>query len=227
MNFLELVNRTKVESARSGGQIGGVAVARGDDKRIVNWVASAWVELQNECDWRWMRKSVEKDILADKQRYPLSDFSITDFRRWVEETDDYYPVVYQLTSPTTIGGLRFYSFERFRRDFIVSPTAPGAPQVWSVDFNDDLLIGPTPEAAWKIKIDYWSDVTRLGNDADTPSMPARFHEVLVWRALMELASFDAAPEVYSRAKSNYDRMHGDLRHEQGPKMGLRGRSLSR
>lgn len=227
MNFLELVNRVKTESARSGGQIGGVGVASGDDKRIVNWVASAWVELQNECDWRWMRKSVDKDLAAGKQAYSASDFSIVDFRRWVEETPTYYPVVYQVAAPAAVGEVHFQDYELFRRGFIVSPTAPGSPQVWSVGFNDDLLIGPTPDVAWKIKIDYWSDVTRMALDADEPSMPARFHEILVWRALMELSSFDAAPEVYSRAKGNYDRMHGDLRHEQGPKMTLRGRSLFR
>lgn len=229
MNYLQLANRVKSESARSGGTIASKATAFGDDVRIFGWLANAWVELQNETDWRWMRKSVEKDILNATIRYTptnLTGFNILDLRRWVEPTRDYQPLVYQVSAPAYRSPLEWVAVDAFRRDFVNTPHQASSPQYWSVDYNDDLLIGPTPVGAWKLVIDYWQDVVPLVLDADVPAMPARFHEILVWRALMELASFDAATEVYSRAKANYDTIHANLRAEQGPKMAWRGRSLS-
>lgn len=40
--------------------------------------------------------------------------------------------------------------------------------------------------------------------------------ILVWRALMELASFDAAPEVYARAQMNFANMDREMRRRYGP-----------
>ena len=43
----------------------------------------------------------------------------------------------------------------------------------------------------------------MAADADTPDMPSEFHLLLVWRALQEVAKFDAAPEVLARAEKNH------------------------
>lgn len=226
MNFLQLVQRTKTESGRSGTQIASVATTYADDARIVAWVASAWIELQNETDWRWMRKAVTVDLLANQARYTRANFSITDFRRWVPTTDEYKPTVYKVSEPNQITRLEETHYDAFRRDFLDVTNNPGTPQQFAIDYNDDILVGPTPDANRKLRIDYWSDVTRLALDADEPNMPARFHEILVWRALMEIASFDAAPEVLTRASGNYGRMHSDLWAEQVPPIVMRGRKIA-
>jgi hypothetical protein len=40
-------------------------------------------------------------------------------------------------------------------------------------------------------------------DTDTPMIPTRFHNLIVWRALAEYGGFDAASEVFTRADRNY------------------------
>nr|HPL79494.1 hypothetical protein [Burkholderiaceae bacterium] len=61
--------------------------------------------------------------------------------------------------------------------------------------------------AYKLRIEYWKEPSELAADADTPDMPDRFHMLLVWAALQEVAKFDAAPEVLARAEKN----HGALK----------------
>ncbi len=229
MNFLAIANRVKTESGRSGGPIVSALTAFGDDARMFGWINVAWTRIQNETDWRWMRKSVVKDLLPNIMRYVATDvagFNLANVDRWVRQGANYNPLTYLASAPSLLTPLSVYPDDAFWRDFINAAHVAAPPMYWSVDYNGDLLIGPKPDVARKLVIDYWSTNQTLVLDADIPAMPAKFHDLLVWGALMELASFDAAPEVYTRAQGNYMSMHSDLRYEQGPRMGLAGRRIA-
>ena len=46
MNYLQLVNRTRVECGITGPTLTTVQSLTGEAARIANWVTSAWVDIQ-------------------------------------------------------------------------------------------------------------------------------------------------------------------------------------
>jgi hypothetical protein len=229
LNFLQIVNRLKVESGRSGGPIGSVATVGADDARLVAWAADFWRELQTSRDWRWMRATGAALPVLDGQVIydPDADWALTDFGRWVRPSGDYQPTVTPDGNPGHVSALSWLDYERFRQRFIILPHQPGAPQFWTEGLDGSFMVGPTPTGDWVLTADYWREPTELVADADEPDMPAKFHMLIVWGALMQVAGFDAAPEVYQRALANHDRIHADLKAEQGPVMELHPRRLDR
>lgn len=230
MNYLALVQRLKREAARSGGPPAGIGVLAGDDINLGNWIADAWREIQRRrMDWGWMRKTVAGPLVIGQIAYPATalDALATDLASWQDSTDDYTVRAYEAGAPGKPIHLDWLPYERFQALYLAEARPNGAPQYWSVAPNKDLLIGPAPHlATFTVKADYRAKPTELALDADTPAMPEQFHMLLVWRALLEVASFDAAPEVESRARRNMRVVWADLLDDQAPRVQLTTESLA-
>lgn len=227
MNFLQLVQRAKRESARSGGTIASVALTSGDDQRIVGWVNDAWVDLQRRSHgWDWMRKELTGSLVAGTRGYTALSLNAlaTDFGRWLPASIEHYAPQVAMASGQRIN-LKFRDWDAFRSAFELQDHAAGDPQYWSVAPDRKLYVGPTPSAACTLRLGYYKQPYELVLDADTPDMPSEFHTLLVWRALMELASFDSAVEVYARASVNYENADTDLRQQCAPRLYFRAVSL--
>lgn len=129
---------------------------------------------------------------------------------------------YRMTAEQTAGQpvvVRFLEWEVFRLRFTLTTHQAGMPQFWSIDpATQALNVGPTPDAAYTLRASYWRSPQALALDADTPGLPVEFHLHLVWRALIELASYDAAPEVLTRAQANLTLVEADLIGLHGPEI---------
>lgn len=236
MDYLELVNRLKLESGRSGGDIASVATATGSDLRLVRWVSTAYEKIQRETsDWLWMRKTVLAAITAsqmdqnpavDMLVQPANTDPVADFRGFKTPNDDYMPTALDPASPAAEWPLRWLPYDLFRQRFMVSTHAAGPPQYWAVSPGGKMLLGPTPDKVYHVRFDYQTPVVTLAADGDTPAMPADYHMVIVWGALKSVAAFDNAPEVYTRAQSEYDDLFSDLWVDQGPKISITARPLA-
>lgn len=74
MNYLELVQRLKRESKRSGGVPASIAVLSGEDIDLANWVNDAWLEVQRKrMDWAWMRKTIAGELVESQLSYAVED----------------------------------------------------------------------------------------------------------------------------------------------------------
>lgn len=205
MNFLQLTQAVKRESGLGmGSSIVAYASATGDDLRMFNWVnwAARDITLARE-DWRWRRGSATlPSTTAIANAY--SAFSLTDFASWKAAGLQYKPSTYRVADGiATERELAWMDYDQFRKQFFLGAQATGSVQYWSISPSEEFLIGPTPDSAHFVRADYVKDFTDMAADADTPALPARFHTLIVWRALMEYGGFDAASEVYQRAEKNY------------------------
>jgi hypothetical protein len=214
MTFLELVQRLHSESLRSTAAPTSVTGATDRNARLFNRVADAWRELQLERDWRWMRTTTDAALTVGLQTYSAADLSLSRFKCWRAEDSDYYPGLYISGSPNTFWPLQFEQLDRFRQEWIYITTANSTPVAWSTDESHRLLVGPAPAVAYKLRAEYWMEPSTLAADGDTPDMPARFHMLLVWRALQDVAIADAKPELLTLAQQNYATMHGQLMLDQ-------------
>lgn len=215
MNFLQLVQRLHSESLRSTAQPTDVTDTSARPKRLADWIADAWREIQSDRDWRWMRTTLDVALTVGLQTYDAtSNFSATRFGRWRPEDSDYQPVLYRASQPNALWFLSYWQLDQFRQEFIYRTWGQTLPIAWTWDENNQLLIGPAPSEAFKLRIEYWKEPSELAANDDTPDMPNRFHMLLVWRALRELAEADAAPELLTKSRDNYDPMLRRLLRDQ-------------
>lgn len=229
MNYIALVNRTKQESGRSGGNLATVVGAAGDDLLICNWVAASWAKIQRLThEWRWMRATVLASVVANQVTQdpatmlvqPANLLPITDLRIFYPQTEDYQLTLLDPASPAGEFSLSFVDFPLFRAMYVVGQQTAAAPRHWSISPQNKLLLGPKPGIAYHVRFDYRTAPSVLALDANIPGMPEEYHLAIVFGALMSLASFDNAPEVYVRAKDEYRELMSHLYADQGPTFSL-------
>ena len=207
MNYLELVQRLHRESGRSTAAPTTVVGASERHARLFDWVADAWRNLQIEREWRWMRTTLDVPLIVSQQTYDAStDLSATRFRRWRTDDENYNPWLYIAGSPNSLWPLTYTQLDEFRELYVYRTWGATTPVAWTFDESNRLLVGPQPALAYKLRAEYWMSPTELAADADEPDMPSEFHLLLMWRALEEVAKFDAAPEVLARAEKNHSGM---------------------
>lgn len=228
MNWLQLAQAVKRESGLGmESTIVSYATAQNDNARFFQWAqwAARDLTLQRE-DWRWRRGSATLASTTN-QTNTATDFGLTDFASWKAQTKEYRPSAYRVSDGvSTERELTFMSYELFRKNFILGAQVPGTVQCWSISPADELLLGPTPDAAHFVRADYTKTYVEMTGDTSTPAMPERFHMLIVWRALMEYGGFDAAGEVYQRAERNYTLGWPQLAKAQLEQPSLNARSLA-
>jgi hypothetical protein len=204
--FLELAQRLHRESLRSGTGPVSIVSATGEQQRLFDAINDAWLETQMlPRRWKWMRRTMDAALDTVNTEYDAAtDLLLTDFGWWRPKAKDYTVRAYDPTNATAVWGLLWVDYDDYVRMFLDSPPAAAAPQAWSISPTDGMCVGPLPNIVYNLKADYQSEPVELVDDADEPDMPARHHRVLVWRALMEVAKIDAAPELLARAAANYE-----------------------
>ena len=230
MNFLQLAQAVKRESGLSGGAPASLATAKGDDARIFQWVNWAWrdIALMHE-SWFFRRGEAlgETSAMVMSPTASAPGFALTDWATWKPQADDYRPSAWRVTDGQAAEHpLQFLPYDSFRSRFIVGVHTPGPVRFWSVAPSGDLLLGPTPDAAHRVRASYIRDVVDMTADADEPAMPQRFHAIIVWRALREYGGYDAASEVFQRADQNYNMLMSALTQAQLPRPGFGARPLA-
>lgn len=225
--LIELARRLKAESGRSGIGPATASGAVGEDLQLINAVRDAWVELELEPrNWAWMRKMKVSPLTASVLAHSPVSLGITDLGTFISPREDYCPTAFLTSDPTQEWDLTHLDYESFRRKFLIGVPDEGAPQFWSVAPSGYLLVGPASNGGYSVRIDYIREPLRLVNDSDEPAMPSRFHELLIWRALLSVGAFDAAPEQYGRARDKADDLFDKLATAQGEQITITARPLA-
>lgn len=218
MNFLQLVRRTWVESGKQGD---GPATLTGTQPKdvtlLINAVSDAWIALERMQDrrWKWGRRRLQRTITTQRSFYSDADLAITDFSFWRRPSRDYSPMLAQAASPTTFGPLRFRELDAFRAYELTAPASSGQPTHWTIGDDGSLGLSPSPAVGCVLVVEYQASHTPLVGNDDEPTMPARHHMYLVWRALVEAGARSASPETLARAVANADAAFADLVSDQG------------
>ena len=225
MNYLELVQELARESgttrnADPSGQ-GIDTLADPDNKHLEDlkaWIRKAWNEIQLQCDWSFnIRMGVVETTPGDR----VIDLptQVPDFRRlvpyfqpftkrWIRlgERDPVFHVRYQNWAGHVA---RMKSQSRKPRNFTIRPD--GFMEVW-----------PEPPEQYEISFDYLAEPQILEEDEDIPVMPLRYHDLIVYRALVKYAGFDEASAQYQRAIPEIRRLELAMGRELLPEIRVRG-----
>ncbi len=220
MNLLQLAQRLHREAGRSGDGPTSITGTSKQHQRLFDWIADANRELESRpLDLRWMRRRVTIATVATPTaltsyapRAAIVDggLGLTTFGRWRPESDEWVVKCVDPADSTRTWNLQYLPLDEWRDAYVHSTQPAGSPSNWSVDDDDSLLIGPTPNAAYSIRTEYLRAALELDENSETPEFDAEFHMILCWRALIEVAKFDNAPDILARAQTNYARLEDSL-----------------
>lgn len=220
MNNLQLCQKV----ARESGTISGVSPSAVTNQvgrllKVVNWVNDAWLWVQNEhTSWRWMRKEFTQDLSISTGRYTPAAMNITDFSHWI--TDDlcrgYLPVSLYLTATgvSDEGAIRQIDYGLWRHRFGRGSQDNQRPVSYAISPLNEFCPGPIPDAVYTVNGEYHKTAQTLSANTDTPELPTRFHDVIVWRALELLAEHDEAPLAIAASRLKRIALMGALERDQ-------------
>ena len=221
MNFLQLINRTRVECGVSGAST-ALTTAQGltgESARIASWVNAAWVDVQTaKEDWQWKREPVQFNTVTQQQTYTPTQAGVgATFANWKRDSFRCSSVgqnyadeqLLNYMDYTTFRNLYQYGTMRttYARPVVVS-IAPGG--------DKDLAFGSIPDQPYVITGEYYKAPYELAADADAPDIPSRFQLIVVYRAMMFYGGYTAAPEVYQRGEFEFKRLMNRLNIDQLP-----------
>ncbi len=219
--FLQLCQ----DIARDSGSVSGVRPTTVVSQtgllfQIVRWVNDAWLKIQNDRDhWEWMRSSWQGSAEVGSNMYSPTGLGITDHGRWLLDSPGYFPTTVFLDDAANEGLLTFISYNEWRTRYGRGLQTSGRPEFYSISPNGRLLVGPTPDDEYTFKGEYFTVPQSLSADSDVPAgLPARYHDVIRFRALMELHGFDEANASFQHARMDFSTMMQDIVRTQTPQI---------
>ena len=224
MNYLQLVRQLRQECGVSGNPPATVAGQVGEIKRLVDWINTAWLEIQGMSDdWGFMREDFSFEIGPGVGDYsvdgaPGVGAGITDLRYWHRDTFRVFD--------TTIGTddeqfLVEWDYMVFRNTYRFQAQVPGRPVVFAVNPKGKaLMFGPEPERGYTVVGEYQRIPRPLTDDTDTPDMPSHLHMMIVYKAMQYYGYYEAASEVLTRGQTMFKTLESQLDREQLPRITL-------
>lgn len=231
--FLQLVNGLAAESRVSGSPatLTDVVNQSGDALRFVNWTLQAHREIQNRHpNWRWLRSSFTVNTVAGTDSYAPTVCTdsrlsalITRFGHWITHSEEGRPNITRYLTSGGVGGemwLTFLPWSDFRSIYRRGTQNNNPPVHYSIDPQNNLVLGPKPDAVYTVNGEYQMGSFDLAVSGDTPEFPNRFHDVVMWRALDKYGRTVSAMEVVFRAESEGKRLMRQLEADQLPTITL-------
>jgi hypothetical protein len=213
--YIDLCKRLRQEVGASGSD-STVVGASGEWKRICDWIAISWNEIQKKHPiWEWMRANKSFNTIANQGEYAYasSPLSLTDFASWRNNSFRLYK-----DSTDDEQFLDHWSYNDFRDEYLLGSnrTTYSRPIVVAVSPSKSLLLGSPPDDVYTVVAEYYKTPTTLSADADEPGMPERFHEAIVYRAMIHYGMYEAAQEVVARGERFYREYMEELEFDQLP-----------
>lgn len=221
MDFLALINRTRVECGVSGASNPLVTAQNltGEAARIASWVNSAWVDIQTaKEDWQWMREPFQFNTVTQQQIYTPTQVGVgSTFANWKRDSFRASGVGQNFRNEQL---LNYMDWNTFRNLYIYANMRNtfARPVVVTIDPDKNLGFGSIPDQPYVIVGEYYTKPTEFSADTDAPpaTFPDRFHMAIVYRAMMFYGGYEAAPEVYQRGESEFKRLMNRIDIDQLP-----------
>lgn len=228
MNFLELCQRTARECGVSGTGPADTTTQVGNLQRIVQWVNSAYVDIQNSRrDWDWMRQSNTFVTVDGQSTYELGTaagqvgISVATFGMWARDTARNY-----LTSVGTNSEvfMDFIHYDTWRNNYMYGAlrNTKTRPLQFAISPTKGICLGPVPIDGYTISCDYFTAPVELSGDSDDPIMPTWYHMAIVYRAMMFYGGYESATEVYQRGELEFGKLMSRMTADRMPEITFAG-----
>ena len=235
MNFLQLCQRAVTDCGASGTLVTTAGSQPLNLQRIINWVGDAWNEIQTaHDDWDWMRSSgllgggASFVPAAGQYRSAIGTgagtvgVSWADFGKWDRETFRCF---------TTTAGtsneqfLDWVPYDTWRDSYMLGAMrqVQTRPVAFTIGTDQSINLGPPPNGLYTITGDYFRAPSAMVDDDDVPEwLPARFHMLIVYKAMLKYAGYESAMEVFERASMEWNGLYPQLEAGRLPEASFAG-----
>lgn len=238
LTFLQLAQQAAINCGVSG-TITTCQSQTGEFARIIQWVNDAWLDLQTEKDdWTWLRSSVltgggaSFTTTSGKAFYKVSlsagesGVDPTLFGKWDETSFRNFTTTTGFTNEMLMDPV---TFDEWRNSYMLGAmrNVTTRPVVVAFGPQQEICLGPPPDATWTINGDFFFAPSQMVNDTDVPTyLPNQFGMLIVYRLMkLKYGLYEAAAEVIDRGMKEHDRMLSLLSALRGPRI-TRGRALA-
>lgn len=229
--FLQLCSLLATRSGAIGTAPVTVAGQTGRQAKCVDWIMNAWEIIQSDfADWNWMQAEVAATALTISQTgYTGAQLGIATRFAAFKGDRDVDGILYRPWTlyDNSIGqsderALREISFVQWRETYDRGSHDAQRPTVYALAPDNTIRFGSKPDKAYRVRGEYRKTPQILAADADTPEMPDRFHQIIVWRAIMLIAGHDESDPAYNQAAQKYGEIMLALQRECLPAINLGG-----
>lgn len=181
MDYLTLCQRVREEAGVSGSGPSTVTGQTGQLLKIVNWVKSAWNDIQMQHnDWKFHWKTLTFDTTIAEDAYTIGATDIREVQRV-----SVYGKIAGISDETMLTEV---SYDELRLNHKVGTEDAGRPQYFAIRNDGAIVFAPTPEKVYVAKVEYYRTPQVLAANTDVPIMPVHYHEAIVWKALMKFSA---------------------------------------
>lgn len=221
--FLELCQRSASECGVSLTGPSATTSQTGRLGQIINWVNSAWMDVQTKHDnWRFMRSSFTVNTTSGDGKYIITDctdtvssaaLTVAGFRTWERDTFKIYLVS---AGSDTETDLTFIDYQDWYYRYNTGAQSNSYPGYFSIDHDNGILLAPKPNGIYTLRGEYMKAATLLSGDNDEPEMPAEYRMAIVYRAMMKYGRYAGAAEVFTDGQAEYTRLMREMTRTQRP-----------
>lgn len=215
MNFLQLAQRLRQEAGAAGTGPTAVTNQIGEAARFVDWINTAWLEIQGLHDtWGFMREPFEFTTAAGTGQTTPDEAGLTDFRYWHRDTLRCWRTSLGISDEQWLVEWEYQVFRDTYR-FNQNRDLVGRPLVFAVQPNSKaLMYGPLMDVGYTVVGEYQRVPTPLVAATDEPDLQSHQHMIIVYKALEYYGLYESAGEVITRAQKQYAALLSQLEREQ-------------
>jgi hypothetical protein len=219
MTFLELCQRLVQEAGISGGGPPAVTNQTGMKKKVVDWVARAWRSIQSEHeDWNFLwTPSSFQTVLGQRDYDPVRNLQLNpEMARPDVRSFRIYPTA---LGPAQQGSLIYVPWSEWQMSNwdVGIPTAE-VPLHFTVLPSGVMRLDAIPVVAYTVEFAYYRVPFVLSANGDTPVIQERFHDIILYQALLYYAAHEDAPEIERDARINFTTRMMELRRSYLPRL---------
>lgn len=220
MTFVELVDRLR-ELAGVSGTVLTVAGVSGEYRRLVNWTASAWMDIQNlHSSWHFLREDLSFTTTVGQTDYTLAQMHA----QYLKQLDvDTIRIEQTSVGMSDRQDMVSMDYRTFRDTYRFNVLQTGRPTNFAQNPKTrGVLLSHSPDVEYTITGEYWRSPILLTSNYDVPALPEEFHMLIPYWALSKYAGFESAPEAKQEAIENVSRILSSLENNQLPDIELAG-----
>ena len=190
MNFLEIVKKANIFSGLQG-EIDSVLSVRGLQKTLVEFVKTAYIDIQNVSElWSWRYKSVIIPWNSSSTLYTDSTVE-----KWTK-------LFYNGSS------LKFIEY----KDWIMDPpTDTSVPQSFTiVPESNGIIINPVG-SAMLVNARAYRAIDELSTNTQVPIIPTGYQMIIAYKAAIDMADLLGNYDIFQLNTGKYDVLLGQLK----------------
>lgn len=217
MTFLEICQELARLASIPGGGPTAVTGQTGELLRVVNWAKQAWLDIEiRHPRWNFLRKDLQFNTVIGQQAYTMTQMAALDLRMVDRDSLRTYETAVGVNDEQYIV---FWDYNIFRDTYMYAQQTQQRPTVFTSDpANKNLLFGSIPDKIYTVRGKYWRRAVAPTTDAEVPAFPDEYHQLVVYRALMKYAGYEAAGDAKQTALEEYGPLMRALERDQLPQL---------